>query len=164
MLGIDNVVFLSVATAHLNREEAAKARKLGLALALGFRIALLFAISWIVQLKDPVMVLFGHPLSVKDMILIVGGAFLIYKAVNHIHEEVEEEHGGDIGSPDHQDAFFVAGSSHGDEQEDQDREPARVRTVDECGKDHQREAERGEGRGAAGISGSLVDRKGSRVA
>ncbi len=90
VLGIDNVVFLSVATAHLQREEAKKARKLGLALALGFRIALLFAISWIVQLKDPVTVLFGHPLSVKDMILIVGGGFLIYKAVNHIHEEVEE--------------------------------------------------------------------------
>ena len=90
VLGIDNVVFLSVATAHLNREEAARARKLGLALALGFRIALLFAISWIVQLRDPVAVLFGHPLSVKDMILIGGGGFLIYKAVNHIHEEVEE--------------------------------------------------------------------------
>ncbi len=91
VLGIDNVVFLSVATAHLDKVEAARARKLGLALALGFRIALLFAISWIVQLKDPVMVLWGHPLSVKDLILIVGGGFLIYKAVNHIHEEVEEQ-------------------------------------------------------------------------
>lgn len=90
VLGIDNVVFLSVATAHLEREQAARARKIGLALALGFRIALLFAISWIVQLKDPVTTLFGHPLSVKDLILIVGGGFLIYKAVNHIHEEVEE--------------------------------------------------------------------------
>jgi predicted tellurium resistance membrane protein TerC len=90
VLGIDNVVFLSVATAHLERRDAAKARRVGLLLALGFRIALLFAISWIVQLKDPVTVLFGHPLSVKDMILIVGGGFLIYKAVNHIHEEVEE--------------------------------------------------------------------------
>ena len=98
VLGIDNVVFLSVATAHLPREEAAKARKLGLGLALGFRIALLFAISWIVQLKDPVTVLFGHPLSVKDMILIGGGAFLIYKAVNHIHEEVEEDAPGEMAA------------------------------------------------------------------
>ena len=98
VLGIDNVVFLSVATAHLKAEEAAKARKLGLALALGFRIALLFAISWIVQLKDPVMTLFGHPLSIKDMILIVGGGFLIYKAVNHIHEEVEEDAPGEMAA------------------------------------------------------------------
>ena len=90
VLGIDNVVFLSVATAHLPADQAAKARKLGMGLALGFRILLLFAISWIVSLKDPVTVLFGHPLSVKDMILIGGGAFLLYKAVNHIHEELEE--------------------------------------------------------------------------
>ena len=98
VLGIDNVVFLSVATAHLEREQAARARRIGLLLALGFRIALLFAISWIVQLKDPVTVLFGHPLSVKDMILIVGGAFLIYKAVNHIHEEVEEDAPGEMAA------------------------------------------------------------------
>ncbi len=91
VLGIDNVVFLSVATAHLAKDDAARARKLGMALALGFRIALLFAISWIVSLKDPVATLFGHPLSVKDLILIGGGAFLMYKAVNHIHEELEEE-------------------------------------------------------------------------
>ncbi len=90
VLGIDNVVFLSVATSHLPKEDAARARRVGLLLALGFRIALLFAIAWIVLLKDPVTTLFGHPLSVKDMILIVGGGFLIYKAVNHIHEEVEE--------------------------------------------------------------------------
>jgi len=90
VLGIDNVVFLSVATSHLPAAEAARARKLGMGLALLFRIALLFAISWIVSLKDPVMVLFGHPLSVKDLILIGGGGFLIYKAVNHIHEEIEE--------------------------------------------------------------------------
>ncbi|MER2604750.1 MAG: TerC family protein [Siculibacillus sp.] len=90
VLGIDNVVFLSVATSHLPAADAARARRLGMALALGFRIALLFAISWIVSLKDPVMAPFGHPFSVKDLILIGGGAFLLYKAVNHIHEELEE--------------------------------------------------------------------------
>ncbi|TBW38057.1 TerC family protein [Siculibacillus lacustris] len=90
VLGIDNVVFLSVATGHLPAVEAARARRLGLALALGFRIALLFAISWIVSLKDPVVSPFGHPVSVKDLILIGGGLFLIWKAVGHIHEEVEE--------------------------------------------------------------------------
>ena len=90
VLGIDNVVFLSVATAHLERDDATRARRVGMALALLFRIALLFAISWIVSLKDPVMAPFGHPFSVKDLILIGGGGFLMYKAVNHIHEEMEE--------------------------------------------------------------------------
>ncbi|NLH80693.1 MAG: TerC family protein [Phyllobacteriaceae bacterium] len=90
VLGIDNVVFLSVATAHLDRDEAARARRVGMGLALLFRIALLFAISWIVSLKDPVMAPFGHAFSVKDLILIGGGGFLMYKAVNHIHEEMEE--------------------------------------------------------------------------
>ncbi len=90
VLGIDNVVFLSVATAHLPKEQAARARKLGLALALLFRILLLFAISWIVSLKEPVTTILGHPLSVKDLILIGGGAFLMYKSIGHIHEEMEE--------------------------------------------------------------------------
>lgn len=90
VLGIDNVVFLSVATSHLPPAQAHQARRLGMGLALLFRIALLFAISWIVSLKDPITTILGHPLSVKDLILIGGGAFLIYKAVNHIHEEIEE--------------------------------------------------------------------------
>lgn len=90
VLGIDNVVFLSVATSHLPPERAAKARRIGMGLALLFRIALLFAISWIVSLKDPVATVFGHAFSVKDLILIGGGGFLMYKAVNHIHEEIEE--------------------------------------------------------------------------
>jgi predicted tellurium resistance membrane protein TerC len=89
VLGIDNVVFLSVATSRLPPESAARARKLGLALALGFRIALLFAISWIVSLKDPITTVFGHALSWKDVILIAGGLFLVWKSVGHIHEEVE---------------------------------------------------------------------------
>jgi predicted tellurium resistance membrane protein TerC len=89
VLGIDNVVFLSVATSGLERGEAGRARRLGLLLALGFRIALLFAISWIVSLKEPVAVILAHPVSVKDLILIAGGLFLIWKAVGHIHEEVE---------------------------------------------------------------------------
>jgi predicted tellurium resistance membrane protein TerC len=96
VLGIDNVVFLSVATSRLPPAAAARARRLGLALALGFRIALLFAISWIVSLKDPIVTMFGVGLSWKDIILIAGGLFLVWKAVGHIHEEVEgEPHGED---------------------------------------------------------------------
>ncbi len=90
VLGIDNVVFLSVATGHLPKADAAKARKLGLGLALLFRIALLFAISWIVSMKDPVLTAFGRGFSLKDIILVGGGFFLMYKAVGHIHEEMEE--------------------------------------------------------------------------
>lgn len=93
VLGIDNVVFLSVATGHLPAAEAKRARQLGLLLALGFRIVLLFFISWIVGLKDPIVSVQGFDLSIKDIILILGGGFLIYKAVGHIHEEIEEEPG-----------------------------------------------------------------------
>ena len=91
VLGIDNVVFISVVTAKLSPELAKRARQIGLMLALVFRIILLFFISAIVALKDPVFTAFGLSLSWKDIILIGGGAFLIWKAVGHIHDEVEED-------------------------------------------------------------------------
>ncbi|MDR3495228.1 MAG: TerC family protein [Ancalomicrobiaceae bacterium] len=90
VLGIDNVVFLSVATAALPAKIAAKARRIGLGLALLFRILLLTVISAIIALDAKVVAIFGVALSWKDMILIAGGAFLIYKAVVHLHEEVED--------------------------------------------------------------------------
>ncbi|MBT9288256.1 TerC family protein [Prosthecodimorpha staleyi] len=91
VLGIDNVVFISVVTSKLSPELAKRARQIGLMLALVFRIILLFFISAIVALKDPVFTAFGLALSWKDIILIVGGGFLIWKAVGHIHDEVEED-------------------------------------------------------------------------
>ncbi|MDR3376886.1 MAG: TerC family protein [Ancalomicrobiaceae bacterium] len=90
VLGIDNVVFLSVATSSLPEKVAARARRLGLGLALLFRILLLTAIAAIIALDAKVVALFGVALSWKDMILLAGGAFLIYKAVVHLHEEVED--------------------------------------------------------------------------
>jgi predicted tellurium resistance membrane protein TerC len=92
VLGIDNIVFISVLVSRLPREQAEFARKLGIGLALVFRIVLLFLISIIVQLKDPVFSAFGQDFSWKDIILIAGGAFLIYKATHEMHAAIEEPH------------------------------------------------------------------------
>lgn len=92
VLGIDNIVFISVLVSRLPREQAEFARKLGIGLALVFRIVLLFLISLIVQLQDPVFEAFGHGFSWKDIILIAGGGFLIYKATHEMHAAIEEPH------------------------------------------------------------------------
>ncbi|MVS98262.1 TerC family protein [Devosia marina] len=92
VLGIDNIVFISVLVSRLPREQAEFARKLGIGLALVFRIILLFLISLIVQLKEPVFEAFGHGFSWKDIILIAGGGFLIYKATHEMHAAIEEPH------------------------------------------------------------------------
>ena len=92
VLGIDNIVFISVLVSRLPREQAEFARKLGIGLALVFRIVLLFLISWIVQLQDPVFSAFGQDFSWKDIILIAGGGFLIYKATHEMHAAIEDDH------------------------------------------------------------------------
>lgn len=92
VLGIDNIVFISVLVSRLPKEQADRARRLGLSLALVFRIALLLVISWIIGLTQPAFNLFGFAPSWKDLILIVGGAFLIYKATHEMHAEIEEPH------------------------------------------------------------------------
>ena len=89
VLGIDNVVFLSVATSALPPKIAARARRIGLLLALLFRILLLSVISAIIALDSKMFTVMGVELSWKDIILIAGGAFLLYKAVVHLHEEIE---------------------------------------------------------------------------
>lgn len=92
VLGIDNIVFISVLVSRLPREQAEFARKMGIGLALVFRIVLLLLISVIVQLDQPVITLFGQGLSWKDIILIGGGGFLIYKATHEMHAAIEEPH------------------------------------------------------------------------
>src|SRR5690554_19460 len=89
VLGIDNIVFISVLVSRLPKAQADKARRLGLALALIFRIALLLIISWIIALDRNVIELFGVGLSWKDIILISGGGFLIYKATHEMHAAIE---------------------------------------------------------------------------
>jgi predicted tellurium resistance membrane protein TerC len=93
VLGIDNVVFISVLVARLPEEKAKQARQIGLSLALIFRIALLFALTTLVRLRYPVVTVFGNEISWHDIILIGGGLFLIAKATHEIHNEIEARHG-----------------------------------------------------------------------
>ena len=92
VLGIDNVVFISILADKLPAEQRRKARILGLALAMVFRIGLLFAASWVVGLTAPLFSIDpwdALEISGRDLILILGGAFLVYKAVTEIHEKLE---------------------------------------------------------------------------
>lgn len=98
VLGIDNIVFISVLVSRLPKEQADRARRLGLALALVFRIALLLVISWVIGLDGHLFELFGHSYSWKDLILLGGGLFLIYKATHEMHAEIEEPHEADLKS------------------------------------------------------------------
>ncbi len=89
VLGIDNLIFISILAARLPAEQQAKARKVGLALALLTRLALLAMLAWIVGLTQPILTIAGFALSWRDMILVGGGLFLLYKATHEIHNEVE---------------------------------------------------------------------------
>jgi predicted tellurium resistance membrane protein TerC len=94
VLGIDNIVFISILSGKLPEAERAKARQVGLALALITRILLLLSISWVLSLKKPLFGVMGHSLSGRDLILLLGGLFLIWKSVHEIHNKLEgEEHG-----------------------------------------------------------------------
>ena len=89
VLGIDNVIFLSVLVARIPEPQATRARQIGLALALIFRILLLSVLVWLIGLTEPILTVKGVTLSWRDIILIAGGMFLIAKATHEIHAEVE---------------------------------------------------------------------------
>ncbi|MGA7609004.1 MAG: TerC family protein [Xanthobacteraceae bacterium] len=89
VLGIDNVVFISVLVSRLEPARGARVRQLGLALALVFRIALLFVLTWVMGLTQPIVTLWGNAFSWNDVILIAGGLFLIAKATHEMHAEAE---------------------------------------------------------------------------
>lgn len=93
ILGIDNVIFLSVIVSRIPPQQALRARQIGLALALIFRIAMLAALVWLIGLTQPVFTVAGRDFSWRDIILIAGGAFLIAKATHEIHKEVEASEG-----------------------------------------------------------------------
>jgi len=99
VLGIDNVVFISILAGKLPPEQQNRARIVGLSLAMFLRIGLLFAASWVITLTADLFDFFGMGFSGKDLILIAGGLFLVYKAVTEIHErlEGEEPHAGSAG-------------------------------------------------------------------
>jgi predicted tellurium resistance membrane protein TerC len=92
VLGIDNVVFIAILVAKLPAARQATARRLGLMLALGIRIGLLFAISWMMGLTAPWFSVFGHSFSGRDLILLGGGLFLIFKATWEIYDKLEAAH------------------------------------------------------------------------
>lgn len=89
VLGIDNIIFISVLADRLPRTQRKRARALGLAAAMISRILLLVSLGMIMRLTKPIVVVAGHSLSGRDLILLVGGLFLLYKATKEIHEQVE---------------------------------------------------------------------------
>ncbi|HEX2210667.1 MAG TPA: TerC family protein [Longimicrobium sp.] len=93
VLGVDNVIFISILAGKLPQEQRKRARTIGLSLALITRLLLLFSLSWIVRLTDPLFHAFGHPFSGRDLILLGGGLFLMGKAVHEMHTRLEGEEG-----------------------------------------------------------------------
>ena len=92
VLGVDNIVFIAILTSRLPARQQTVARRIGLILALGIRIGLLFTISWLMGLTRPLFAVLGHPLTGRDLILIVGGLFLVGKATWEIYDKLEVEH------------------------------------------------------------------------
>jgi predicted tellurium resistance membrane protein TerC len=93
VLGIDNVIFISILAGKLPAAQQAKARYVGLGLAMFMRIGLLFSLSWVIRLTAPLFAIFGHEISGRDLILIIGGLFLLTKATREIHQKLEGEEG-----------------------------------------------------------------------
>jgi predicted tellurium resistance membrane protein TerC len=91
VLGIDNIVFISILAGKLPINQQARARTIGLALAMITRILLLLSLTWIMRLTAPLFAILGHEFSGRDLILLVGGIFLIWKSTHEIHERLEGE-------------------------------------------------------------------------
>ncbi len=102
VLGIDNIIFISIVTDKLPESQQAKGRNIGLALALIFRVGLLLGITWIIGFSEPLFHVFEHPVSGRDLILLAGGLFLLGKSTSEIHHKLEgenedQEHGTKVG-------------------------------------------------------------------
>ena len=95
VLGIDNIIFISILVDKLPKEKQELARRIGLFLAMFMRIALLLLLSWIVGLTEPVLTLFGYGVSGRDLTLIAGGLFLIWKSTGEVHQLLEGEEGSE---------------------------------------------------------------------
>jgi predicted tellurium resistance membrane protein TerC len=102
VLGIDNIVFISVIVGRLPDAQAKRARQLGLLMALAFRIGFLLTLFWLIGLTKPLFTLFGEDVSWRDLVLFAGGLFLLVKATHEIHRDVEgngeEDAAGKVGT------------------------------------------------------------------
>jgi predicted tellurium resistance membrane protein TerC len=96
VLGIDNLIFIAILTNKLPPAQQPRARMIGIGLALIMRLGLLGTVAWIVQLTTPIFTLFGHSFSWRDLILIAGGLFLVWKATREIHHNVDRDPGPDL--------------------------------------------------------------------
>lgn len=96
VLGVDNLIFISILTNKLPAEYRAKARRIGIGLALILRLGLLGTVAIIVTLTAPVFTVFGHGFSWRDMILVAGGLFLVWKATKEIHHNVDPHPNDDV--------------------------------------------------------------------
>ncbi|MBK8637557.1 MAG: TerC family protein [Chromatiaceae bacterium] len=96
VLGIDNIIFLTILVGRLPEHQRQRGRVIGLALAMGTRIALLLSLAWMMKLVAPWFIILGHEISGRDLILILGGLFLLFKSTMEIHEAVE---GPEAGEP-----------------------------------------------------------------
>jgi predicted tellurium resistance membrane protein TerC len=96
VLGIDNLIFISILTNKLPEEYRARARRLGISLALGLRLFLLSFVAFIVTLTTPIFEAFNHGFSWRDLILIAGGLFLVWKATKEIHHSVDHDPNDDV--------------------------------------------------------------------
>ncbi len=94
VLGIDNIIFISIVTGRLPPEQRARGRFLGLSLAMILRIGLLFSLSWLMGLTEDLFIVLGMGISGRDLILILGGAFLMAKATREVHNSLEGHSGG----------------------------------------------------------------------
>ncbi|HRO33806.1 MAG TPA: TerC family protein [Brevundimonas sp.] len=103
VLGIDNLIFISILSNKLPPEHRSKVRRIGISLALVMRLALLSTIAWIVTLTAPIFTLFGNAFSWKDVILILGGLFLVWKATKEIHHSVDPAPSKDLLEKDKKD-------------------------------------------------------------
>lgn len=97
VLGIDNIVFISIMADRLPESQQGKARRLGLLVALATRILLLLSLSWVIRLTAPMFTLWGFEVSGRDLILLGGGLFLLYKSTHEIHDKLEGKEGGHTG-------------------------------------------------------------------
>jgi predicted tellurium resistance membrane protein TerC len=97
VLGIDNVVFISILAGKLPRDQQNKARRIGLGLAMLMRILLLLSLTWIIKLTTPLFTVLGEEISGRDLVLIIGGLFLLFKSTREIHERLEGEEGHGSG-------------------------------------------------------------------